>query len=247
MPAIRFDHVTLGYDGHPAVHHLDGTVKRGSLTAVVGPNGSGKSTLLKGIAGLLEPLSGAIAFQNLSRRDIAYLPQFSEIGRDFPAAIVDLLSFGLLRKCGLFGGIGLGFAHDMARALEAVGLGGFAERPIDTLSGGQLQRALFARVLLQDARIILLDEPFSAIDEKTVSDLLGLIRRWHGEERTVIAVLHDMSLVRDSFPETLLLAREPVAWGETADVLKPANLLQARRMNEAWDDHAPWCEADRAA
>ena len=135
----------------------------------------------------------------------------------------------------------------MAHALDAVGLAGFAERPIDTLSGGQLQRALFARVLLQDARIILLDEPFSAIDEKTVNDLLGLIRRWHGEERTVIAVLHDISLVRGGFPETLLLAREPVAWGATAEVLKPANLLKARRMNEAWDDHAPWCEEDAAA
>ena len=247
MAAVRFDHVTLGYEGHPAVHHLTGAVAEGSLTAVAGPNGSGKSTLLKGIAGVLKPISGAIAFEGVNPKDIAYLPQFSEIGRDFPASVCDLLSLGLWRRSGLFGAIGAKDQHRIEHALEAVGLGGFAARSVNTLSGGQLQRALFARVLLQDARLILLDEPFSAIDEKTVADLLDLIARWHGEQRTVIAVLHDMALVRESFPDTLLLAREPVAWGKTAEVLRPENLLQARRMHEAWDDQAPWCEKDQAA
>ena len=99
-----------------------------------------------------------------------------------------------------------------------------------------MQRMLFARLLLQDARVIVLDEPFTAIDAKTTADLLDLVRRWHGEERTVLAALHDLELVRDDFPETLLLAREPVAWGATADVLTPENLLKARRMCEAFDD-----------
>ena len=107
-----------------------------------------------------------------------------------------------------------------------------------------MQRALFARVLVQDADLILLDEPFNAIDTKTVGDLIALIRRWHGEARTVMVVVHDLELVRQNFPETLLLARQPVAWGETAAALAPENLLRARRFHEAWEDDAPWCEPD---
>ena len=128
-------------------------------------------------------------------------------------------------------------------AIAAVGLTGFEGRPIGSLSGGQMQRTLFARLLLQDARVILLDEPFTAIDAKTAADLFDLVRRWHSEQRTVLAALHDIDLVRSSFPQTLLLAREPVAWGTTGEVLTPENLLKARRMCEAFDDHAAACAA----
>lgn len=125
----------------------------------------------------------------------------------------------------------------------AVGLAGFERRPISTLSGGQMQRALFARLLLQDAGLILLDEPFNAIDARTQADLLDVIRRWHDEERTVVAVLHDMDVVRRVFPETLLIARRPIAWGGTDKVLSPENLLVARRMVEAHDERAAVCRA----
>ena len=131
----------------------------------------------------------------------------------------------------------------MREALEAVGLRGFENRALHTLSGRQAQRALFARVMLQDAAVILLDEPFTAIDEKTTADLIALIQRWHGEKRTVVAVLHDIDMVRQVFPQALLMAREPVAWGDTATALAPENLLKARRMTEAWDEHAPRHEA----
>jgi zinc/manganese transport system ATP-binding protein len=101
---------------------------------------------------------------------------------------------------------------------------------------------LFARVLVQDADIILLDEPFNAIDTKTLGDLIDIIKRWHGERRTIMVVIHDLQLVRDHFPETLLLARHPIAWGRTKETLRPENMLQARRFIEAWDDEAEWCE-----
>ena len=107
-----------------------------------------------------------------------------------------------------------------------------------------MQRMLFARVLLQDARLIVLDEPFNAIDAKTSADLLALVQRWHGEGRTVLAALHDMDLVRANFPETLLLARGPVAWGATAQVLTAENLAEARRMCEAFDETAAACAVD---
>jgi zinc/manganese transport system ATP-binding protein len=132
----------------------------------------------------------------------------------------------------------------IAQALAAVGLNGFENRPIGTLSGGQMQRMLFARVLLQDARLIVLDEPFNAIDARTSADLLALVRRWHTEKRTVLAALHDMDLVRANFPETLLLARGQVAWGATAEVLTSDNLQEARRMCEAFDDSAAACAVD---
>jgi zinc/manganese transport system ATP-binding protein len=109
------------------------------------------------------------------------------------------------------------------------------------LSGGQMQRLLFARVLLQDARVIVLDEPFNAMDAKTQADLLALVAHWHAEGRTVLAALHDMEMVRAHFPQTLLLAREAVAWGATSEVLTAENLLAARRMCEAFDDTAGTC------
>lgn len=246
MPVFKLKNVTLGYDGHPAMHHLDGEVKAGSLTAIVGPNGSGKSTLLKGLVGALEPMGGTIERIGFQPHDIAYLPQASEIERSFPATVEDLVTLGLWRRKGLFASIFHNDRVDISEALMAVGLDGFQNRPIGTLSGGQLQRALFGRVLLQDAKVILLDEPFTAIDSKTVSDLIALVQRWHCEQRTIIAVLHDIDLVRETFPETVLLARQPVAWGKTAEALQPENLLKARRMNEAWDDDAPWCEKGAA-
>jgi zinc/manganese transport system ATP-binding protein len=238
--SLTFRDLTLGYNSHPAVHHLNGTVKTGSLTAVVGANGSGKSTLMKGIVGVLKPMAGVCL--NTKGARIAYLPQQSELDRSFPARVVDLVSLGLWPRRGLLGRFTRDDREQVSKALMAVGLDGFEKRPIDTLSGGQLQRALFARVLLQDAEIILLDEPFNAVDAKTIGDLIDLIKRWHGEKRTVMVVIHDLDLVRRHFPETLLLARQPIAWGETIETLKPENLLRARRFDEAWHEDAPWCE-----
>ena len=239
--ALRFRDLTLGYDRHPAVHHLDGTVETGALMAVVGPNGAGKSTLFKGIVGVLKPLAGGIERDGVAPQDIAYLPQAAEIDRSFPINVYDMVAMGLWRRAGLFGGIDRKARARIEQAIGAVGLTGFEARAISTLSGGQTQRMLFARLLLQDADVIVLDEPFNAVDAKTSADLFDLVRRWHDEKRTVLAALHDIDFVRASFPETLLLAREPVAWGPTATVLTPENLLRARRMCEAFDQDAEEC------
>jgi zinc/manganese transport system ATP-binding protein len=244
VPQLQFRDVTLGYDRHPAVHHLSGEVACGALLAVIGPNGAGKSTLFRGLVGILKPLAGSISLGGLHVRDIAYLPQSAEIDRSFPISLFDFVGTGLWRATGLFGGIDRAARAKIAHAISAVGLTGFENRGIGTLSGGQTQRMLFARVLLQDARVIVLDEPFNAIDAKTSADLLALVEHWHAEGRTVLAALHDMELVRSHFPETLLLAREQVAWGATAQVLTVEHLEEARRMCEAFDDSAPACAAD---
>lgn len=237
---LAFRDLTLGYERHPAVHHLDGEVHDGELLAICGPNGAGKSTLLKGVAGLLSPLAGRIE-GHLPSREVAYLPQAADIDRTFPIGVYDLVATGLWRRTGLFGGIGRADRERIEQAIATVGLSGFEARPIGTLSGGQMQRTLFARLLLQDARMILLDEPFTALDAGTVADLTALVRHWNGEGRTVLAVLHDLELVREHFPRTLLLARAPVAWGGTDEVLTSTNLSDARRMCEAWDESAHAC------
>ena len=238
--------LTVAYERHPAVHHLEGGFAAGSLTAVVGPNGGGKSTLLRAIAGVVPPSGGRVERGALRQRDIAYLPQQAAIDRSFPISTLDAVMLGHWRRSGVLGGLGRAARARAAVALEAVGLGGFGARPIATLSAGQFQRALFARMLLQDARLILLDEPFAAIDARTTADLLGVVRRWHDEARTVIAVLHDLEQVRAHFPQTLLLAREAIAWGPTASVLTAANQLRARAMAEAGGPDAAPCRRDAA-
>jgi zinc/manganese transport system ATP-binding protein len=244
---LLFRNVTLGYDRHPAVHHLAGEVPKGALLAVVGPNGAGKSTLFRGIVGLLKPLSGAIERDGLGVRDIAFLPQSADIDRSFPLSVFDFVATGLWRDAGAFGGIRGPRRKRVEQALAAVGLTGFERRAIGTLSGGQMQRMLFARLMLQDARLIVLDEPFNAVDAKTSADLLHLVQHWHAEGRTILAALHDMDLVRNHFPQTLLLARGAVAWGDTAQVLTPDNLVAARQMCEAFDDEAAACAAESAS
>jgi zinc/manganese transport system ATP-binding protein len=239
--AIRVHDLTVAYDRHPAIHHVSGEFKPGSLSAVVGPNGAGKSTLLKAIVGLLRPAEGRVELVGASPADIAYLPQQAEIDRSFPISVLDAVLTGYWRRVGALGRLGEPEREKAMHALEAVGLGGFEDRPIGTLSAGQFQRALFARVMLQDAPVILLDEPFNAIDARTTRDLMALVERWHGEGRTIVTVLHDIELVRAHFPDCVMVARECLGWGPTAEVATPSNLMRARRMSEAWDDEAERC------
>lgn len=240
--AVRVIDLTVTHQRHPAVHHLSGELAMGSLTAVVGPNGAGKSSLLDALAGRLPLSSGRIEIAPALAGRVAYLPQQSQIDRSFPLGVLDLVSLGHWPRRGAFGAIDAAQRERAREALASVGLSGFEQRRIGELSVGQFQRVLFARVLLQDAQLILLDEPFNAIDARTSADLLAVVRRWHGEARTVVAVLHDMELVREHFPQALLLAREPVAWGPTAQVLRAENLFRARQMAERWDESAPVCE-----
>lgn len=249
-PVVSLHNLTVSYRQHPALHHISGSFAPGSLTAVVGPNGSGKSTLLKSIGGLL-PIAGGRSGGALTvtpaRERIAYLPQVAEIDRSFPIDVRDCVLLGCWGAAGAWGAVSGAMLGRVAAALHAVGLEGFERRSIGSLSSGQLQRVLFARMLVQDAELILLDEPFNAVDTKTTAALLGLVRQWHQQQRTVIAVLHDDALVRQHFPATVLLARELVGWGATGEVLTDANLRRARAMAEAWDEAAGLCGIDAPA
>lgn len=241
-PTITLRDLTLGYERHPAVHHLSLQIEPGALVAVVGPNGAGKSTLVKALAGVLAPLSGHI--EGLRREHIAWLPQHSGLDASFPIDVRGMVATGLWRRVGALGRFTKDHRRHCNAALAAVGLTGFEACGLDTLSGGQLQRARFARLILQDAPVVLLDEPFAAVDQRTTADLLALLHGWQRQGKTVIAVLHDTTQVREHFPQTLLLAREPVAWGATAEVLTEANWARAQALREPFDERADECEAD---
>lgn len=236
--------LTAGYDRHPAVHHIAARFRAGSLTAIIGPNGGGKSTLLKAIMGMIPLMSGHIILRGVTMRDCAYMPQQSEIDRDFPLRAADLVNFGHWRRAGAYRLVTPAMQQRTDEALRRVGMFSFKERPVSSLSVGQFQRILFARIIVQDARLILLDEPFAPIDSKTVADLVPLLKQWRAEGRAVLLVAHDPALVRESCPNAMLLAREVVAYGATADVMEPANLHRARLLAESWEDRAPQCDRD---
>jgi zinc/manganese transport system ATP-binding protein len=238
--AVTVRDLTVSFRGHPAVHHLSGAFAPGALTAVVGPNGAGKSSLLAAMGGSIRHYEGAIERDPALR--VAYLPQASALDRSFPVRVHEVVAMGLWTRIGSFGAVRAAERGQVDQALAAVGLSGFAQRWLGELSAGQAQRVLFARLLMQDAGLILLDEPFNAIDARTTADLLALLQRWKHESRTVIAVLHDLEQVREHFEQVLLLARERVAWGPTAEVLKAEHLFKARQMAEAWDDSATACQ-----
>ena len=224
---IIFSDITLGYYRHPVVHHLNMEIKEGSATAIAGPNGGGKSTLLKGIMGFIKPLSGSIIFEDITVRDIGYLPQSSAVDKTFPLTTAELAATGLWKSTGWFRRIDADSRDRIHKALEQVRLSGMENEPLKALSGGQIQRALFARLILQDARVIILDEPFNAIDFKTVNDLWEIIENWKAEGRTVIAVLHNYQMIREHFDEAVLISRELIARGTPADVLTEENITKA--------------------
>jgi zinc/manganese transport system ATP-binding protein len=242
MKQIALENLTVTYDRHPAVHHVSGIFKQGELTAIAGPNGAGKSTLLKAIVGEIKSNEGRIHLNGLTAREIGYVPQAADINRKFPMSVADTVMMGAWASIGALRGATQDVAQAARDALAAVGLDGFGRRPVNTLSAGQFQRVLFARLLLQDTPVVFLDEPFNAVDARTTADLLRIICRWRDEGRTVIAVLHDFDQVRSYFPNTLLLAREVIAWGETAAAMTPQNLSRAKAMAESWMDNAVACD-----
>ena len=215
---LMLDNVSLGYGAHVAVQGVSGAFLPGSLTAIIGPNGSGKSSLLKGLLGLLRPLRGSIVSRH-PRSALGYLSQAGEVDPQFPVSVADFIAMGLWPRIGGFRRVTAPLAASVAQALQAVGLEGMGARHVGALSGGQFQRLRFARLMVQEPRVVLLDEPFAGIDEATTAALLRLLHGWHAQGRTVIAVLHDHAMVRAHFPQTLALAGQLRGWGQTGAVL----------------------------
>lgn len=203
------------------------SLQAGDLVAIVGPNGGGKSTLLKLLVGLLQPVRGSFS-HSLSPQEIGYLPQRSEFDPVFPLRVVDVVAMGLWARTGTLRRLSREDYRSLIKpALERVGLAGYETRGLHCLSGGQFQRLLFARLLVQDASFLLLDEPFSAIDSETMEDLLGLLKELQQQGKTIVVVSHHLELVRRFCPLSLILSKGLVAFGSTEEVLTRSNLSQA--------------------
>jgi zinc/manganese transport system ATP-binding protein len=213
---ITLGNVELRHGQRAILSGVTGTFATGSLTALIGANGSGKTTLLRAIAGLHPLTAGLIDRHGLLVADIALLAQGSHLDRSFPITCRDVVALAAT-GVGPFRSIGKHRLAATTAALDRVGLSEMEPRPIQALSAGQFQRVLFARTIVQDARLILLDEPFSAVDAATTRLLLSVIEDWHAQGRTVIAVLHDMELVRRHFPHTLRLTGHGAVWDAPAD------------------------------
>jgi len=223
---ITLKQLVIGYDRSAVSSPLEGSFATGSLTAIIGVNGAGKSTLLKTLTGLQPKLGGSIEFAGNKAPRIAYLPQQADLDRQFPIVVFDLVAMGCWQQCGMFGGLSRKAHQSVIEALDTVGMLAMARSPVGELSGGQLQRVLFARLLVQQAPLILLDEPFTGVDSATINVLLGVIAQLHQEGRTVIAVLHDMSMVAENFPRALLLTPECCHWGPSEQVVQQLPRLQ---------------------
>lgn len=214
---IELEQLVAGYDGVAITPPLSGMICPGSLTAIVGLNGCGKSTLLKTLAGFLPPVSGRLRWQG-TRPVIGWLAQRHALESQFPLNVQDVVSQGAWPGVSLLRGLGRHPATHR-RGAGAGRAGGLAKTPIEALSGGQFQRMLFARVMVQQAPLVMLDEPFTGIDEATSRELMDLILEMHRQGQTILAVLHDNQRVADFFPETLLLTPQRACWGATRAVL----------------------------
>jgi zinc/manganese transport system ATP-binding protein len=238
---LACEDLTISYQRHPALHHITCELKLGVTTAIIGPNGAGKSTFLKAILGEVRPETGRVVIQGLARCDIAYLPQINTIDHNLPLTVGDVVSLGNLYKIGLFNKTSKDDDIIINDALNQVGLSGFNLRYVHELSSGQLQRVLLARVIVQQAKVIILDEPFNALDSKTIADMLSIIKSWQQDGKTVIAVLHDLTQVANNFDYTMLLAKELVAYDVTQNVLRNDTLKRAYSHNFMWLDNNDLC------
>ncbi|MEM7719061.1 MAG: metal ABC transporter ATP-binding protein [Pseudomonadota bacterium] len=225
--------VALSYPGFPLFRHLSLDIEAGHSLAVLGANGSGKSSFIKMLLGLKAPDAGQLRWPLGRPSEIGYLAQMTEFDRRFPIRVRDLAAMGAWRGFGLRAGLSQTGRRKVEAALEEAGVLEIADQPINTLSGGQLQRTLFARVIMQNAPLILLDEPFAAIDQSTEAHLLSIIGRWRREGRAVVLVLHDLSSVLDHCDQALLLGNGIATYGLVEDVLTHDRLVAQRYLSES--------------
>ncbi|MDD3288053.1 MAG: ABC transporter ATP-binding protein [Alphaproteobacteria bacterium] len=215
---IKLENVTVKYGHNVALRDISGEFQAGSLTAIAGPNGAGKSSLLKAIAGIIKPAAGSITISPNDR--IAYLSQASSMRRDFPMSALKAVCSGFWSTSGNSGSITSQMKDKAAAALSEMGLNGMEYRQISDLSGGQFQRLLFARVMIENAPIVLLDEPFAAIDAETTVKLIKILLDWHRQGHTIICVLHDLLLIQKYFPDSFVLAGKCLCHGHTHNLLE---------------------------
>ncbi len=229
--AFQVERLSAAYNGVPVVVDVSLNAPAGAITAIMGPNGAGKSTFLKAALGLIPRLSGkTLVFGkplSRDRREIAYVPQRAAVDWDFPATVMDVVMMGLQPEIGWLRPPSVVHERRAHAALAAVGMEDFAARQIGQLSGGQRQRVFLARALVQEAPVMILDEPFAGIDAATEQAIVDIFRSLKKAGRSIIAVHHDLATARDYFDHVLLMNVVKIAEGPAGSVLSEDNIALA--------------------
>jgi len=210
-PLIVVDHLSFAYTSEPILEDLSFSIESGEFIALIGPNGGGKTTLLKLLMGFLKPSKGTITINGKSPKqagqELAYMPQNLYFDRQFPITVLELVLGGCLRSTHWWGGFGQKQKEDAAKAIERVGLAGYEQRPFGTLSGGESQRALFARALVSNPRILLLDEPCASVDQYAEKAIYELLYELIGK-MTILMVTHDLNAVSNRVARVLCVQKK---------------------------------------
>lgn len=229
--SLRAENISYSYGRTQALSRVNFETTCGKSLALIGPNGAGKSTLLKLMAGIMRPTEGTLSWRGVilrgTSREIAYLPQRSQVNWSFPITVRGVVEMGRYPTVGILGRF---CSHDreiVERALETLGLMDLADRQVGALSGGQQQKAFLARAIAQEAHVLLLDEPFTGLDQPTSDSLVEILRSFTREGRLLVASHHDLESVERLFDEVILLNKSLIAKGPSAFVLTQENLKKA--------------------
>ena len=230
QPVLDVTHLTVRYNGHPALDDITFHLHVGERAAIVGPNGAGKSTLIKTVAGVLQPQSGEVnIFGSRPGRHvcIGYIPQRSQVDWDFPVSVADVVMMGRSAKLGPLNWPRKKDWEVVDHALETVELAGLSKRQISQLSGGQQQRMFIARAIAQEAELMLMDEPLTGLDAPSQEGILNLLDRLKREKVTVMVATHDLDQAASHFDRIMLLNHRIIAFDIPQNVLHTDNLLKA--------------------
>jgi ABC-type Mn2+/Zn2+ transport system ATPase subunit len=231
-PGLLVRGLTVSYGREPALESVDLRLERGSICALVGLNGAGKSTLFRALMGFLTPHAGemhvgGLAVAEAQRRQwVAYVPQEDQVPWDFPLRVWDVAMMGRYGHMNLLRWPAATDRERVNDALQRVALSDLRERPVGTLSGGQRKRALLARAIAQQARVLLLDEPFTGVDRRTEALIIEQLRALRAGGASVLIATHDLDAIPGFCDQVLLLNRRVLACGPTASVFTQANLLR---------------------
>lgn len=220
--------LTIAYDRKPVLWNVSLDIPPRRLVGLVGPNGAGKSTLLKAIIDMVPKISGQVQIYGKEysncRADVAYVPQRESVDWDFPATVIDVVMMGTYGRLGWFRRAGKAEKAAAREALNKMEIEHLASRQISQLSGGQQQRTFLARALVQNAKLLLMDEPFAAVDAATERAIVTIMRQMQDEGKTIVVVHHDLHTVPTYFDHLVLLNTRLIAAGRTDKVFTETNL-----------------------
>ena len=233
--AICIEELSVAYNYKPVLWDIHLDIPKSSFMAVIGPNGAGKTTLLKSIVGILKPISGTIRIfgekYKKVKKKCAYVPQKNDVDWSFPVTVFDVVLMGTYGELGLIRRPKKEHKQRVLEALEKVGMSEFKNRQISELSGGQQQRVFIARALVQNAEILLLDEPLQGIDKKTEEAIMELLKKLNKEGKTIIATHHDLQTVKEYFQDVMLINFKLIASGKVSEVFTPENIKLTYEVN----------------